>query len=121
MDEGVSRDQRRRCAGHADQQLDLGHWNPAGPARCSCVGCIGYAPSSSARGDVMPRSPLNVVAVSNDALRWELFDRLLVDDNNYDAIVVESIPRAYSRIRKLQPDVVVLFMEIDDVDACQLL
>ena len=69
----------------------------------------------------MPRSPLNVVAVSNDALRSELLDGLLVDDNNYDAIVVESIPRAYSRIRELQPDVVVLFMEIDDVDACQLL
>jgi chemotaxis response regulator CheB len=69
----------------------------------------------------MRRSPLNVVAVSNDALRSELLDRLLVDDNNYEVIVVESIPRAYSRIRELQPDVVVLFMEIDDVDACQLL
>jgi hypothetical protein len=64
---------------------------------------------------------VNVVAVSNDALRSELLDGLLVDDNNYDAIVVESIARAYSRIRELQPDVVVLFMDVDDVNACQLL
>jgi hypothetical protein len=69
----------------------------------------------------MSRSPLSVVAVSNDALRPEFLDKLLVDDNNYGVIVVESIPRAYSRIRAVHPDVVELCMEIDDVDACQLL
>jgi CheY-like chemotaxis protein len=69
----------------------------------------------------MSTSPLSVVAVSNDALRPELLDRLLVDDNNYNVIVVESIERAYSRIRLVQPDVVVLLMNIDDVDACRLL
>jgi DNA-binding NarL/FixJ family response regulator len=71
--------------------------------------------------DVMNRSPLSVVAVSNDALRPELLDRLLVDDNDCDVIVIESIAGGYSRIRELQPHVVVLFMEIDDVDGCQLL
>jgi DNA-binding NarL/FixJ family response regulator len=69
----------------------------------------------------MSRPPLSVVAVSNDALRPELLDRLLVDDNDYNVIVVESIERAYSRVRQVQPDVVVLLMNIDDVDACQLL
>jgi DNA-binding NarL/FixJ family response regulator len=69
----------------------------------------------------MSASPLSVVAVSSDALRPELLDRLLVDDNNINVIVVESIERAYSRIRQLQPDVVVVFMNIDDVDACRLL
>jgi CheY-like chemotaxis protein len=70
---------------------------------------------------VMSTSPPSVLAVSNDALRPELIARLLVDDNNYNVIVVESIERAYSRIRQVQPDVVVVFMNIDDVDACQLL
>jgi len=69
----------------------------------------------------MSRSPLSVLAVSNDALRSELLDRLIVDDNDCDVIVVESIRRAYSRIREGHPNIVVLFMEIDDVDACQLL
>jgi AmiR/NasT family two-component response regulator len=69
----------------------------------------------------MSRSPLNVVAISNDALRPELLDMLLVADSSDDVIFVESIERAYSRIKQLQPALVVLFMEIDDVDACQLL
>ncbi len=69
----------------------------------------------------MSTSPSSVVAVSNDALRPELLDRLFVDDNDYDVIVVESIERAYSRIRQVQPTAVVVFMNIDDVDACRLL
>jgi DNA-binding response OmpR family regulator len=69
----------------------------------------------------MSTSPSSVVAVSNDALRPELLDRLFVDDNDYDVIVVESIARAYSRIRQVRPTAVVVFMNIDDVDACQLL
>jgi DNA-binding NarL/FixJ family response regulator len=69
----------------------------------------------------MSTSTLSVLAVSNDALRPELLDRLLVDDNNCNVIAVESIERAYSRIRQMQPDIVVVFMNIDDVDACHLL
>ena len=63
----------------------------------------------------------SVVAVNNDAVRPELLDRLFVDDNDYDVIVVESIERAYSRIRQVRPNAVVVFINIDDVDACQLL
>jgi DNA-binding NarL/FixJ family response regulator len=69
----------------------------------------------------MSTVPLSVVAVSNDALRPELLDRLLFDNNDCNVIVVESIERAYSKIRQLQPHIVVVFMDIDDVDACQLL
>jgi PleD family two-component response regulator len=69
----------------------------------------------------MSTSPSSVVAVSNDALRPELLARLFVDENDYDVIVVESIERAYSRIRQVQPTAVVVFMNIDDVDACRLL
>ena len=69
----------------------------------------------------MSTSPLSIMAVSNDALRPELLERLLVDDNDFNVIVVESIERAYLRITQAQPDVVVVFMNIDDVDACQLL
>jgi DNA-binding NarL/FixJ family response regulator len=66
-------------------------------------------------------SPLSVIAVSNDALRPELLDRLLDDDTDCNVIVVESIERAYSRIRQLRPAAVVVFMNIDDADGCQLL
>jgi len=69
----------------------------------------------------MTTAPLSVVAVSNDALRPALLDGLLVDDNDCTVIVVESVERAYSRIRQVQPHVVVLLMNIDDVEACHLL
>ena len=69
----------------------------------------------------MSRSPLTVVAVSNDALRPELLDMLLVDGSSYDVIFVESIGRAYSRVRELRADLIVLFIEIDDEGACRLL
>ena len=69
----------------------------------------------------MTTAPLSVVAVSNDALRPALLDGLLVDDNDCTVIVVESVERAYSRIRQVQPHLVVLLMNIDDMDACHLL
>jgi hypothetical protein len=69
----------------------------------------------------MTSSSLKVVAVSADARRSELLDALLVEESDYDVVVVESISSAYSRIRQLEPDIVIVFMEIDDVNACQLL
>ena len=69
----------------------------------------------------MSTAPFSVVAVSNDALRPELLDRLLVDVNDCTVIVVESVARAYAKIRQVQPHVVVLLTNIVDVDACQLL
>jgi len=69
----------------------------------------------------MNGSSLKVVAISDDALRSELLDALIVDESDYKTIVVESIPRAYTRIREVEPDLVVVFMAIDDPNACQLL
>jgi hypothetical protein len=105
---------------HADQQLDLGDWS-VGVSASSCSDGIGYAGRSAQEATSMCKSPLNIVAVSNDALRPELLDMLLAEDSSYDVIVIESIARAYSRIRQLQPAFVVLFMDIEDEDACRLL
>jgi hypothetical protein len=44
----------------------------------------------------MNRSSRTGVAVSDDALRSELPDALLAAESDYDIIVVESIPHAYS-------------------------
>jgi CheY-like chemotaxis protein len=64
---------------------------------------------------------LKVVAVSDDALLPALLDALLVDESDYNVIAVESITHAYSRIREFGPDLIVVFMEIDDLNACELL
>jgi DNA-binding NarL/FixJ family response regulator len=69
----------------------------------------------------MNNSSLKVVAVSDDTLRSELLDVLLTDESDCYGVVVESLEHAYSRIRQLEPDLVLVFMEISDPNACQLL
>jgi hypothetical protein len=75
----------------------------------------------SAGRQIMSRPTRSVVAVSGDSERPELLDMLLFDANDCDVIFVESITRAYSRIKQVTPDLVVVLSEIDDVAACQLL
>ena len=72
-------------------------------------------------GYTMSRPISRVVAVSGDPHRAELLDALLADEHDYDVVVVESIARGYSRTKQIAPDVIVVFHEIDDVAACQLL
>ena len=48
-------------------------------------------------------------------------DALLLDENDYDVVFVESVARGYSRIKQLTPDLVIVFLAMDDVAACQLL
>ena len=69
----------------------------------------------------MSASPVRVVAVSDDALRSTLLDALLADGNPHDVVFVESLARAHTRIRQLLPDLIIVFMRIDDEDACRLL
>jgi DNA-binding NarL/FixJ family response regulator len=69
----------------------------------------------------MNRSLRTVVVASRHPQRAELLDALLADTNDFDVIFVESIARSYSRIKQLTPDMVILFFEIEDVAACQLL
>jgi PleD family two-component response regulator len=70
---------------------------------------------------IMNRSPLRVVAVSGDLQRAELLEALVVDENAADIVFVESIAGGYSRIKELSPDLVIVYLELDDVAACQLL
>jgi hypothetical protein len=69
----------------------------------------------------MNNPSLKVVAVSDDSLRSELLDALVVDDSDFHVFVVESLPHAYSRIRQIKPDLVVVYMGHDDLNACRLL
>ena len=69
----------------------------------------------------MRRPTRSVVAVSGDPARQDIIDALLAEENNCDVIYVEPIPRAYSRIRKIFPHVIVIFCDMEDAAACQLL
>ena len=69
----------------------------------------------------MSRPTRSVVAVSGDPQRPELLDALLFDANDCDVVFVETMACAYSRIKQVTPDVIIVLCAIDDVAACELL
>jgi CheY-like chemotaxis protein len=45
----------------------------------------------------------------------------VLDAGHYDMVFVESSDRAYSQVRKVRPDLVILCTTVDELDTCQLL
>jgi hypothetical protein len=70
----------------------------------------------------MKRPLQTVVLVSGHVPPVQSLDALLAATHGYDVICVESIADAYSRIKQVMPDLVIISSsEIDDVATCQLL
>jgi CheY-like chemotaxis protein len=61
-----------------------------------------------------------VVVVNGSPEILEMLETVL-DAGRYDMVFVESSARAYSRVRHVQPDLVIVCMRIDDVEVFQLL
>jgi response regulator of citrate/malate metabolism len=70
---------------------------------------MGLTPSSS------------IIVVCRDPRREDLFDALLADPHDFDMIFVDSVARAYARIKELRPDLVVLFTDMNDRESFHLL
>src|SRR5258705_2843913 len=61
-----------------------------------------------------------VVIVNGDAQILELLETVL-DAGHYDVVFVESSEHAYSQIKRVQPNLVILCVRIDDLDGFQVL
>ena len=61
-----------------------------------------------------------VVIVNGSPETLELIETVL-DAGHYDIVFVESNARAYSQIKRVQPNLVILCVEIDDIDGFQVL
>jgi CheY-like chemotaxis protein len=61
-----------------------------------------------------------VVIVNGSAEIIELLETVL-DAGHYDVVFVESSAHAYSQIKKVQPDLVILCVRMDDADGLQVL
>lgn len=57
-----------------------------------------------------------VVIVNGRSRMSELLEHA-VDAGQYDVVFVESVGHAYSQIKKIQPDLVVISIHLDDLDA----
>ena len=64
--------------------------------------------------------PQKVVVVNGDSDVLQLLETVL-DAGRYDMVFVEASVHAYSRIKRIQPHLVILCMELDDLDGFRLL
>jgi PleD family two-component response regulator len=64
--------------------------------------------------------PQKVVVVNGTTEILEMFETVL-DAGRYDMVFVESSAHAYTRIKGVQPNLVILCMRLDDADAFHLL
>ena len=85
-------------------------------------------PTSAARANALrapaevetPAAAQKVVIVNGSTEMLELLEAVL-DAGRYDVVFVESNANAYSQIKKVQPNLVILCVHIDDADAFQVL
>ncbi len=70
----------------------------------------------------MPRAhgTQRVMIVNGNADVLELLETVL-EAGHYDVVFVESTEHAYSQIRRVQPDLVILCVRMDDVEGLQVL
>ena len=61
-----------------------------------------------------------VVVVSKESQLNGLLETVL-DAGQYDVVFVESTEHAYSHIKRLSPDLIIVCLDIDDIDGFQVL
>jgi PleD family two-component response regulator len=66
------------------------------------------------------RPAKTVVVVNGDPTAVDLLDPAL-DEGRYEMLFVDARDRAYSRIKRLQPDLVILYTALEDAVGFQLL
>jgi CheY-like chemotaxis protein len=80
-----------------------------------------YATSTSTSAtDTVSRDAQTVLIVNGDTEVLELLEPVL-DAGNYDVVFVESSQHAYSQIKRVQPDLVILCVHMDNPDSLQVL
>jgi len=70
--------------------------------------------------EMSPQAVQKVVVVNGNAEVLGMLETVL-DAGRYDMVFVESSDHAYSSIRKVQPNLVILCTRIEDLDGFQLL
>jgi PleD family two-component response regulator len=76
--------------------------------------------AESLRQSARTTTAQKVVIVNGSAEILELLESVL-DAGHYDVVFVESSEHAYSQIKRVQPNLVILCVRIDDPDSFQVL
>ena len=67
-----------------------------------------------------PRATQQVLIVNGSSDVLEVLEPVL-EAGNYDVVFVESSAHAYSQIRRVQPDLVILCLELEDAEGLRVL
>src|SRR3954471_20455360 len=78
------------------------------------------APNVSRHFATAATTAQNVVIVNGSPEMLEMLEAVL-DAGRYDVVFVESTAHAYSQIKRVQPNLVILCVRIDDQDGFQVL
>src|SRR5881396_1287998 len=77
--------------------------------------------AESLRQAVLPGATTQKVVIVNGSPEvLELLETVL-DEGHYDVVFVESTGHAYSQVKRVQPNLVILCVRIDDADGFQVL
>ena len=68
----------------------------------------------------MRRVPRSVMVIGRLPQPQHLLDTV-ANAQAYDVVIVEPLEQAYSKVKQVLPDLIVLCLPIDDLDACQVL
>lgn len=83
------------------------------------VGAV--ANTSAARARRRTSTDARTVVIANGGSQMSALLETAIDAGQYDVVFVESIAHAYSQIKKVQPDLVILSIRMDDVDGLRVL
>src|SRR5881628_925536 len=78
-------------------------------------------PTDRAAGSVGPTIAAQKVVIVNGTTEILAVLETVLDAGHYDLVFVESSQHAYSQIKRVQPDLVILCVRIDDADGFQVL
>ena len=68
-----------------------------------------------------PRKDTQKVLIVNGDSESLVFLEAIVEAGHYDVVFVESVAHAYSQVKRVKPDLVILCVNIDDSDSLQVL
>jgi CheY-like chemotaxis protein len=76
--------------------------------------------TSGTTGAARTRTTQRVLIVNGNSDVLDVLEPVL-EAGNYDVVFVESSAHAYSQIRRVQPDLVILCIDMDDADGLMVL
>jgi PleD family two-component response regulator len=78
-------------------------------------------PFARRKADVMLRAtPYKVVIINGRVELLELFEAVL-EGTRFDVVLLDSTARAYSQIKRMQPDLVVMCLDMDETEGFKVL